>query len=148
MALCSLCNSICFETLPLFPEKDYVLNLTGLQYYHRFHKLPLAQDSSWSHVNHHQGLADLHRAALQCPMCHSIRQQVDALLLERNGLDDRMKRAFPEPMFNIWLAKRPKGGQGFWVLSEESTSKNKLVVIVIAAFSFFVPKGIYHSSSI
>ncbi|KAM3500858.1 hypothetical protein MY10362_006040 [Beauveria mimosiformis] len=45
------------------------------------------------------------------------------------------------PTGDLWLARRPYGGQGFWVLSESIGSTDEREIIPIAAFSFAVAEA-------
>ncbi|TQW00068.1 Heterokaryon incompatibility [Cordyceps javanica] len=87
-------------------------------------------------MEHLQGAAEA-----GCGLCDLIRNQLHLLLSEIEGLDKETRRTYEpsyRPTVDLWLARRPYGGQGFWVLSESIGSRDEREIIPIAAFSFAV----------
>ncbi|KAF1734921.1 hypothetical protein CRV24_003839 [Beauveria bassiana] len=141
--LCSVCNAISFADLPPFPEEQHGNILTGLNYVHPLRReRGFPRDPTVSSVRHHNNIEHLQGAAASgCALCALIWNQLQLLLSEIEGLDKETKKTyelFYRPTVDLWLARRPCGGQGFWVLSESIGSRDEREIIPIAAFSFAV----------
>ena len=112
---------------------------TGLKYVqHLVRHKDAFRDATASSVRHYANIEGLRRAAAEgCGLCLLIQGEADAILAELDGLEGLMKHySGSPPTFDMWLTKRPEGGQGFWVLSECSTSAKGAVTIPVAAFGF------------
>ncbi|OAA38515.1 Heterokaryon incompatibility [Beauveria brongniartii RCEF 3172] len=143
MPLCSVCNAISFADLPPFPEEQHGNILTGLNHVHPLRRgREFSRDPIASSVRHHNNIEHLQGAAAAgCALCTLIWDQLQLLLSEIEGLDKETKNAYElsyRPTGDLWLARRPYGGQGFWVLSESIGSTDEREIIPIAAFSFAV----------
>lgn len=62
---------------------------------------------------------------------------------EHETMSEQAKSLYALPTFDLWLSRRPEGGQGFWVLSESTASLNMTEVIIIAAFTFTTSDGMF-----
>ena len=148
MPLCDICKSIPFEDLPPFPEEEYIRTLTGLEYVQTIvRNRDASRDATASSVRHHANIEGLRGAAAKgCELCLLIQGEADAMLAELDGLEGLMKRySDGPPTFDMWLTKRPDGGQGFWVLSECSTSVGGTEIVPVAGFGFAVAEGVSES---
>jgi hypothetical protein len=89
MSLCHICESIQWQNLPPFPEELYARNATGLQHVHNlFPRSVLTRSQRMARVKYHGSLTDLRRAAAAgCHLCLLVKDQVDCLIAEIEGLD-------------------------------------------------------------
>ncbi|KAJ6781115.1 hypothetical protein PWT90_00696 [Aphanocladium album] len=146
MTLCSVCDSISFADLPPFAQDEHAVCLTGTEYIHavRRHR-DFSRDPATSSVRHHANAERLREAASAgCELCVGIRDQLDLLQCEMDALDEQWKKQYRncyQPTVDMWLVRRPGGGQGFWVLSESIQSKDEKELIPISAFNFSVPEA-------
>ncbi|KAM3438621.1 hypothetical protein MY4824_003160 [Beauveria thailandica] len=143
MLLCSVCDAISFADLPPFPEEQHGNILTGLNHVHPLRReREFARDPTASSVRHHNKIEHLQGAAAAgCALCALIWDQLQLLFSEIEGLDKETQKIYElsyRPTGDLWLARRPYGGQGFWVLSESIGSTDEREIIPIAAFSFAV----------
>jgi hypothetical protein len=145
MPLCDICKEVPFGDLPPFPEEEYFRTLTGLEYVQILVRNKVdSRDGTASGVRHHANIENLRKAAAEgCELCRLIQGEAHVLLTELEGLEGPMKEYYNPPTFNMWLTKRPGGGQGFWVLSECRPSVRGAMAIPIAAFGFTVAEGIF-----
>lgn len=144
MPLCDICKSIPFEDLPPFPEEEYFRTLTGLEYVQTLvPNKDVSRDATASSVRHHASIEGLREAAAEgCELCLLIQGEADVMLAELEGLEGVMEQYSNFlPTFDMWLTKRPDGGQGFWVLSECNPSVRGTVTVPVAAFGFAVAEG-------
>lgn len=141
MPFCNICKSISFEDLPPFPEEGYMKTITGLRYIHSlFPNSKLTEAQSLGTVKYHGNIIDLqHAAANGCELCQLIKDQTDALLAELDSLDHHQRvLEYSPPTFDMWLTKRPEGGNGFWVLSacHKTFEDEPPATLPIAAIAF------------
>jgi hypothetical protein len=156
MPLCQVCESISFESLPAFPQKDFEAELTGQTYIQSFTRKDWttsrngavdATTAAAVRVKHHTSVEVLREAASRgCELCTLIRDEADKLLTELDGLEEYpggRGKPYPSPSFDMWLTQRPEGGRGFWVLSEPSNNMGGRMVLPIAAFGIVVDEGMF-----
>lgn len=148
MPLCQVCSSISLAALPDFPSQHYHETLSGRKYIHHFikHQENAPNTAALNAVReqgqHHGSLEALRAAAADgCGLCILIEGEADALLEEIGSLGEEGR--YSPPAFDMWLTKRPEEGQGFWVLSECSSSFANKKIMPIAAFTFVVDDGAY-----
>ncbi|KAJ3481407.1 hypothetical protein NLG97_g7829 [Lecanicillium saksenae] len=125
MTLCGVCGAIPFADLPPFPQDNHGTDLTGQEYIHPLRRhSDFSRNPETSRVRHHTNVEHLSEAASA-----------------GYALDERSKQVYQrsyQPTVQMWLVKRPGGGQGFWVLSESIQSKDEKHLVPIAAFNFSV----------
>lgn len=144
MPLCYICKSIPFDHLPPFPEGEYVRTLTGLEHVQTLvRRRHVSPDPAAPSVRHHASLEGLRRAAAEgCELCRLIQCEAEAMLAELDGLQGLTNRcSYGPPTFDMWLTKRPEGGQGFWVLSDCASGAWGPATVPVAAFGFVVAEG-------
>ena len=143
MVLCDLCRTIPHQGLPSYPEEYKCYFSAGDFFYPARHRD--------NHQNrqpeplgfpHHQTLKSLRQASAEnCEICRLIETQADGLLdhIETYGPPKHsLGRAYP--LFDLWLTKRPHGGDGFWVLTN-STRGTGRVLLILAAIVFACNDG-------
>lgn len=142
--LCQLCQTIPLQDLPRFPDESYFRTLSGLPNLHQlFHKATLDDIPDPLGFHHHDGLEKLRSASTSgCELCHLIEAEADALLADiakRNSqysqFPDILARLHSDPSFDLWITRRPEGGDGLWVVTESATTKNVLFVVATLGFA-------------
>lgn len=81
------------------------------------------------------------RTAAGCEICRLIETQADGLLdyIETSKFPTRGLGP-ARPLFDLWLTKRPYGGDGFWVLTN-STRGTGRALLILAAITFSCDGG-------
>lgn len=132
------------KNLPRFAEDRYIKTLTGLQHVHTLViNRQSCEEEEEPRIKYHRDVSSLRRAAAAgCGLCRLIEGQADAILAEIDGLDDAQRELDGAlPNFDMWLTKRPDGGEGFWVLSECEGESETPVALPIAAIAFVASEG-------
>src|SRR5205085_111496 len=93
---------------------------------------------------HQPGLQALRSSAAECELCRLILSQVDLVIAEfQVALGVKSFLVYYDssyPTFDLFLRKRPAGGDGFWVICN-STVRD--VIYLLAAVGLSVRDGIY-----
>ena len=143
MSLCDLCASIPLEGLPPFPEERYIKTLSGKPHFQcMVLKREYDEAPEPPKFQHHADLESLrHAAGAGCGLCRLIEAQVDAILGDIGSLDARRRDVYGlPPSFDLWLTKRPKGGQGFWAVTS-CGGKRDDAIIPVATIGFCAEDG-------
>lgn len=143
MALCDLCQTISHQDLPPYPEEYECYVSTG-DYFFPAKRRDRNKNTQPEPLGfpHHPTLESLRQAsAAGCEICRLIKTQADGLLghIETYGpAKHSLGRAYP--LFDLWLTKRPYGGDGFWVLTNSSHGTGR-VLLILAAIVFSCDDG-------
>lgn len=157
MAVCNLCSTIPFSSLPP-PSLPTGSSRIGDQDH-----LPVlwydeseadAKDSSLG-FKWHQDLDALAASAKICTVCNLVQKGSEAWLdryndVSKNNLSFNEfregKPTIPSGQ-QLWLTKRFGGGPGFIVLVRSLKNRQRLQVILLAGVSFAVESGMYSKYS-
>lgn len=146
MVLCDLCQTIPHQELPPYPE-EYECYFSAGDYFFPARRRDSHQKNTQREplglgLPHHPTLESLRQAsAAGCEICRLVETQADGLLghIETYGpAKHSLGRAYP--LFDLWLTKRPYGGDGFWVLTS-STHGTGRVLLILAAVIFSCDDG-------
>jgi hypothetical protein len=147
--LCQLCQTVPFHDLPQFLDESYFRSNSGQPNLHAMHRDTLEEVPILFGFHHHPDLESLRRASTSgCELCRLIEIEADALLVDISERNLKYSQ-FPEvlarldacdPSFDLWITKRPKGGDGFWVVAKSASAPEELLFLV-ATFGFCSEDG-------
>jgi hypothetical protein len=139
MALCGICKSLDFFSLPSFPvHSDGLTDWYGSKHLPVFRRRRMIQarraeeDTDAVEFSlslgtpHHQSIHELETAAEACVICSLILQRVYTC---RDLLADEI-RSGPGPDYRLWLTRRNDGCDGFMVMSSGALHEAWLIAAV------------------
>lgn len=134
--LCQLCQSIPLHDLPNLPQHYIKSSEDGL---HELdgrpeHLSPTGTIPGPLGFPHHPDLESLRRAsAAGCELCREIERGADGLLaaVMRHKSENPLAWSLVgDPTFDLWVTKRPEGGDGFWVVTKSSVEAEKFLYAI------------------
>jgi len=148
--LCQVCQATPWHDLPRFPDESCVTTRSSWPNFHRIiHRDTLEDLPDPFGFHHHAGLENVRNASASgCELCRMIEIEADALLVdiaERNLKHSQSSRVLTrkdpaDPSFDLWITRRPEGGDGFWMVTKSASAPDRLLYLV-ATFGFCSENG-------